>query len=165
MTDRNEYGYARTSCACANCATNCRFMPGYLIPSDLTRMHPDTATVYEWAIANLLASPGAAVLRNGKVFRIPTLVPATKQDGSCIHLTDNALCVIHPVAPFGCAFFDCKNDRYELSAEGLREVMHSWQINSLYAQVWQYLYHNGKTQVSANVLRERMARYMESEAL
>lgn len=162
---RNEYGYARTSCACTNCATNCKFMPGYLIPSDLERMCPDTGTVFKWAETNLLASPGALVLKGHETFRIPTLVPAVKPNGSCINLTSNNLCAIHSVAPFGCAFFDCKEDRYELSHEGLKDVLRAWQSDGLYAQIWKHLHSNNLVQLSANILRERMGRYMESEGM
>jgi len=37
---------------------NCRFMPGFLIPADLTRIIPPGADPVIWAEANLLASPG-----------------------------------------------------------------------------------------------------------
>ena len=121
MTPRAEFGIARSSCACRDCQRNCRHMPGFLIPADLTRMIPPGADPFLWAEANLLASPGALVAKDGKLFRIPTLVPAVKADGSCIHLTGgkrNGKCAIHEIAPFGCAFFDCKtpNDGREQPA-------------------------------------------------
>src|SRR6266446_1724770 len=104
---RTEFGLERTTCACEVCKTNCRFMPGYLIPSDLDRMIPIGVDPLTWAEMNLLASPGALVMKNLQFFRIPTLVPSTKADGSCINLTPEGLCSIHETAPFGCAFFDC----------------------------------------------------------
>ena len=76
---RTEFGYARSVCACADCTAGCHHLPGYLVPADLDRIRvhlaPD-ADLLTWARGSLLASPGALVARGGKVFRIPTLVPA-----------------------------------------------------------------------------------------
>lgn len=55
----------------------------------------------------LLASPGAKVFSAEKgVYRIGTIVPDRKPDGSCIFFGADERCEIHSVAPFGCAFFD-----------------------------------------------------------
>ena len=32
---RTTFGFNRTECACEECALNCRFIPGYLIPTDI----------------------------------------------------------------------------------------------------------------------------------
>lgn len=153
---RTEFGKTRTTCGCNECATNCRYMPGSLIPSDLGRMVPPGADSFAWAEANLLASPGALVkqLSTGTVFRIPTLVPAVKADGSCIHLTDEARCAIHAVAPFGCAFFDCRTTpRDDVSAAGLINVMEAHQSGHLYTQIWEHLWNTGKRQKGPEELR------------
>jgi len=55
-------------------------MPGFLVPSDLDRMIPPTVNPLVWAESNLLASPGAKVMKNGLILRIHTLVPAVKKD-------------------------------------------------------------------------------------
>ena len=89
MAERTEFGVPRTHCSCKTCKLNCLVMPGCLIPSDLDRMIPRTTDPFRWAESNLLASPGAVAMKNGKLFRIPTLVPATKADGSCINLSAN----------------------------------------------------------------------------
>lgn len=160
---RTEFGYERTSCACKNCTTNCRFMPGFLIPSDLERLVPkefieqeNIFAICDWAESNLLASPGATAIRAGEIIRIRTLVPATKPDGSCMNLSEQGLCQIHENAPFGCAFFDCGPERGNLSQKGLREVMRAWEVPSLYSFVWLYLDEVGKRQHGPNVLRARM---------
>jgi hypothetical protein len=82
---RSDFGYVRTVCACAECVNNCRHIPGYLIPADVSRMarHLGFAHLVEFAFRYLLASPGATVMRAGRVFHIPTLVPRRKEDGSC----------------------------------------------------------------------------------
>lgn len=159
--NRIEFGVGRTNCSCRDCQTNCRFMPGFLIPSDLGRMIPAGSDPMAWAETNLLASPGALVMKSGSgdVFRIPTLVPAIKKDGSCIHLQGskrNSKCAIHEIAPFGCAFFDCGTEREGLSFEGLMAVYNAGS-NSLYYRLWQHLQDGGWRQQAPEVLRKRMA--------
>lgn len=163
---RTEFGYSRTTCACENCKTNCRFMPGFLIPADLERLLPMGTTVNggEWAEQNLLASPGALAIKNGQMIRIRTLVPATKLDGSCIHLSEQGLCQIHENAPFGCAFFDCGPDgRWELSDKAMRSVIKAWTFPSLYMFIWLHLWATGRRQHSPDVLRRRMKEYMDGK--
>lgn len=161
---RTEFGEQRSSCACGNCQLNCRFMPGFLIPADLARMVPPGSDPFEWAERNLLASPGALVSSDGKRFRIPTLVPAVKQDGSCVNLTSDGRCAIHGVSPFGCAFFSCGPEVGGLSAKVLSSIMlDCLNPDGLYKRIWLSLYDKGRTQVSADELRARMARHIEEE--
>jgi len=95
-------------------------------------------------------------MKDGRPFRIPTLVPAIKEDGSCINLHDG-LCQIHPVAPFGCAFFDCGPERGNLSQYGLVQVYQAWQDkDNLYPRIWQHLFDMGKVQLPAEILRRLM---------
>lgn len=168
---RNEFGYKRTTCACVVCTTNCRFMPGFLIPSDLDRLLPSNGQdLAQWAEANLLASPGALVMdaATGNQFRIHTLVPATKPNGSCVHLSEQGLCGIHENAPFGCAFFDCGPERGHLSRNGLIEVMKEWQkplMESIYVFIWIHLWDTGRRQHAPDVLRKRMQEYIDGKAL
>ncbi len=58
----------------------------------------------EFARDNLLASPGALVIKDDQQIRIRTLVPQRGEDGACKFLKNN-LCLIHEMAPYGCAFF------------------------------------------------------------
>ena len=153
---RTEFGASRTSCGCDACKTNCRFMPGFLIPTDLNRIIPGDRDIYEFARENLRASPGAIVKRGSEIFRIGTLVPATKPDGSCIHLTAAGDCAIHAIAPFGCAFFDCGPERPGLSHKALEAVMLDHEVHGLYARIWQHLRQRGLTAPGPEVLRARM---------
>ena len=100
---RTTFGFPRTECACAECTLNCRFVPGYLIPTDLAAMtaHLGYRSVLTFALENLLASPGATVMADGQVFQIPTLVPARQANGACKFLTPENRCAIHVVSPFG----------------------------------------------------------------
>jgi hypothetical protein len=158
--ERREFGARRSLCACENCVTNCQVMPGYLIPADLARMKPKDSDVFAWAEQNLLASPGALVMKGGKTFRVNTLVPAKQPDGSCIHLIGER-CAIHAVAPFGCAFFSCVDstrDADVLSAHGLRTIMQDQAADGEYRRVWLHLDGKGLRSESAETLRERMRR-------
>ena len=142
---RIEFGYARSICACPDCSAGCRHLPGYLIPADLDRIRAHLAPGEEllaWARSYLLASPGALVARGGKLFRIPTLVPARRPDGACLFLTDASRCAIHAVAPFGCSFFDTHQDAAEADARsgaGLQAVLADWLRDGPYSEVWRAL--------------------------
>jgi hypothetical protein len=152
---RTEFGARRSECGCEICVNNCRNMPGFLIPADLDRMIPVTADPFRWAESNLLASPGALAMKDGVKFRIHTLVPAIKLDGSCIYLDTDGRCQIHAVAPFGCAFFSCKGEAApRLSHAGLRAVMADG--DGLYSRLWDHLDRLGKRQLSPETLRRRM---------
>ena len=154
---RTEFGFERTECACEECTQNCRFIPGYLIPDDLERLSgvlsfvdaddsfklkewaTDFFKLKEWATEHLLASPGAIVIHNGEVKRVPTLVPARKEDGSCHWLTEDGRCSVHANAPFGCAFFDAHQTEDEYtprSVAGIQSVIQSHQRCENYSMIW-----------------------------
>ncbi len=154
---RTEFGHPRSVCACDNCRLNCQFMPGYLIPADLERMIPDGSDPFVWAKQNLLASPGALVLKGGQEQRVRTMVPAVnKETGACAHF-QNGCCTIHAIAPFGCAFFDCQSQpNDELGRLGLIAVIKAWDEDALYARLWRHLELHNKKQKSPDVLREKM---------
>lgn len=166
---RTEFGYARTECGCEACSAFCRYMPSNLIPADLDRIIPerwcrkcrrpmDGTTSYDgacacggliertnpfrWAQFNLRASPGAIVSKGGKPFRIPTLVPAVKADGSCVHYRGGR-CAIWDSAPFGCAFFDehqAESRNTALAYLGLVSVAEAQaDPMSLYRRLWEHL--------------------------
>lgn len=158
---RTEFGFARTECACSECAINCRFIPGYLIQDDLERIagysgHKD---LIDFALENLLASPGATVVDRGRVRQIPTLVPARRDDGACKFLDANNLCTIHEVSPFGCAFFDAhqsKEDSDYRSGTGLVQIDRAWSEDHLYARLWMLLETLGQVGPSPVAARARL---------
>ncbi|MBL8794138.1 MAG: hypothetical protein JNM56_09550 [Planctomycetia bacterium] len=159
---RSEFGLARTVCGCPDCVRNCQFIPGYLVPADsqriLKHLVPDE-DLLDWSRRHLLASPGAKVMRGGRVFRIPTLVPGRREDGACRFLTAGDRCAIHPVAPFGCAFFDSHQARDESdrrSNRGLQSVLEAWQNGDAYAQVWTMLVEAGQVAPPPEVCRTQM---------
>jgi hypothetical protein len=135
-------------------------MPGFLIPADLGRMIPLGVDPLTWAESNLLASPGALVARGTRVFRIPTLVPAVKRNGACIHHVDG-MCAIHDVAPFGCAFFDCKTRDYTLSHRGLLQIAGA-DVESPYIQIWRHLRSKGLKSRPPETARAAMGLHLDA---
>lgn len=150
MSDpRITFGFARTECACDECALNCRYIPGYLIPTDLDAIaaHLGYESVLTFALEHLLASPGATVMADGQVFQIPTLVPARQVNGACKFLTLENRCAIHAVSPFGCSHFDVHQSKAEAdrrSMNGLHAILDVWQTGGLYARVWLILHEMGR---------------------
>lgn len=166
MSERTEFGYRRSVCGCYECQTNCQFMPGMLIPADLDRLIPPGQDPFAWASENLLASPGSVVSYQGDIYRIPNLVPATRADGSCINLVAGR-CTVHANAPYGCAFFSCKDEIFdpreqEKSRKAITAISRDFANCGLYAQLWAYLAYHGKTQVSAGILRDKIRKHLSS---
>jgi hypothetical protein len=135
------------------------YMPGFLIPTDLDRMVPAGTDPFQWAELNLQASPGAIVMKSGETFRIPTLVMATKPDGSCIYFQKRR-CTIWETSPFGCAFFGCDSgsdqDQLRLSHDGLVAVFQAWHEDSLYKRIWYHLQESGREAEAPEDKRARM---------
>lgn len=159
---RNFMGFERTECKCDLCAMNCRFIPGYLLPEDLTAMASflGYSELPRFAAENLLASVGALVAKAGRLFRIRTIVPARDENGCC-RFFDGKLCKIHSVAPFGCAFFDSHQDpiqSHKLSALGLISISEQWrnESHSIYCRIWHHLHCLGYRAPSPEECRRRM---------
>jgi hypothetical protein len=159
---RKEFGFSRTVCGCEECTINCEFMPGYLVPADVRRYMLATwdneESAEKWAEKYLLASPGALVLYGGKQRRLGTLVPARKEDGSCVNLSGGR-CLVHVAAPFGCAFFDAhmpESEYHARSQHGLKAIMDAWDNDEQYAKIWRYLESKGLTAPGPEDTRPRM---------
>lgn len=137
-------GFPRTVCGCSDCTAFCKKSPGHLIPSDLFRLADfllDRGKITETInITDFLqASAGAIVgdTKTGERYRIGTIIPK-RVNGQCIFLTEDDLCSIHEVSPFGCAYFDVHMD----AVEG--HVRSKWGIEQIasapaYEQVRQIL--------------------------
>lgn len=161
---RTEFGYTRTECACPQCTAHCRVVPGYLVPADLERLsrflgyrNPLTC-----AAENLLASPGATVVQQGRVRQLPTLVPRRQANGACIFLDAQQRCRIHAVAPYGCAFFDAHQPEAEADARsqrGLQEIARHWANPKahLYTLIWRILNATGRCAVPPAWARQQAA--------
>lgn len=158
---RTEFGFERTVVGGPLEQINCKFIPGYLIPADLERIaaHMGSPGIANWAKDHLLASKGAKIIRMGKLLRIPTLVPARNlATGHCMHY-ENGQCKIHPVAPFGCAFFDATQSDAEAqrrSIQGLMAVEADWKAGGPYSQIWSMLDGLGKRAMPPEECRKKI---------
>lgn len=111
-------------------------MPGYLTPCDLVNFDS----------ADLLASEGATVVKDGKRLQLPTLVPKQKEDGSCVFLSDSG-CTVHGCAPYGCRVFTVCEDWTDDHAEreiGLIEIWKDMEQNGEYSRTVEELKQNGQ---------------------
>ena len=132
----------RTKCACSGCTAGCRAMPGCLIPGDLERIQTHVGDDSgEFVLEHFRASDGAQVMKQvgDTLYQIsvPTIVPAQKEDGSCIFLTDDDMCSIHEVSPFGCAYLDIHMSAEEVdprSQFGVNTQIQSHQNGTPYSQ-------------------------------
>ena len=107
--DPHRTAVPRTECACAACTQCCRDYPGHLIPGDLERIADFMSMRLEEAQKFFWASRGALVMdtRTGVVRRIGTITPRyDRRKKRCVFLDDQSRCLIHAVAPFGCAYAD-----------------------------------------------------------
>ena len=161
--DRIEFGFHRTVAASPNDCLCCQHIPGYLVPNDLQRLARHFGVnPFEVAKKYLLASPGAVVMQDGRVFRIPTLVMARdSRTGHCVFYK-NGLCEIHSEAPFGCAYFDYDMPDAEAdprAAAGLNAVAHEWQNGdpSGYCLLWEILHKSGRRAPSPEESREALS--------
>lgn len=149
--NRTEFGFERTVAAGPLEVLNCQYLPGYLIAADIERMAiaVGMSDVVKFARENLLASPGAVVIREGEVFRLPTLVPARQANGHCKFLTEEGMCRIHADAPFGCGFFDTTMPEPEANQRaqaGMLDLWTSWheERNDGYVDLWNILNLQGR---------------------
>jgi Fe-S-cluster containining protein len=168
---RADYGFRRSKCACAACSKFCHHIPGYLLPEDLTSIARTLgyADLLEFARDNLSASPGALAIRDGEVFRIHSLVPQRRADGSCKFLTENNLCSIHENSPFGCAYFDEHESQESADQKrnfGLVQLTRELQSGGRYSRIWAKLDEEGLTAPTPEEARgippEEVQRRMEA---
>ena len=165
----------RTNCACEKCRHGCQTLTGYLLPEDLPGYmseswqgeHGQTGrAVFWWAEKNLLASEGALVARGGEFFRIPTLVPATRENGHCVHYVGER-CAVHKNSPAGCRLFNAcalgqKAAKQETLANALQHRLAGFWANdpttpaeSLYKEIWGHLWAIGKRRENVAELGKR----------
>lgn len=173
---KNNNKTKRTNCRCEKCRHGCTVLTGYLLPDDLQKYRDatraDGQTVWQWAEKNLLASQGAKVARHGphgiEYFRIPTLVPATKENGYCIHYR-GGLCAVHVGSPTGCAMFSAcalgqkAAKQNALANELQRGLAAFWADNTpnhtgeLYKRLWGYLWGMGYRRENVTELGKQYA--------
>jgi hypothetical protein len=125
--------FARTVCACRADVANCYRQPGYLGVEDLTAL-PLALGARE--LPATFFRRGQAVLGNaatGETLAIPTIVPARRR-GRCVFLMPDERCLIHPAAPFGCAYFDVHQSQVEANRRSLW-MLRRIVVDAAYADV------------------------------
>jgi hypothetical protein len=153
--ERTEFGFTRTRCDCGTCIANCEGLPGYLIPGDLKRLLPpdvyeDEEKAKEFAREHFRASNATEIIRchhDGRKehMHVGTLVPTHRENGSC-HYLENDRCTIHAIAPFGCAFFDCRQSKQQadaISSRGISAIIADRDAGGLYSRLWASLWKEG----------------------
>jgi Fe-S-cluster containining protein len=114
--------FPRTVCACEEDRASCRTQPAHLLPDDIAPLAQkliDLGWIHNdlEVLGFLRASPGALVgkFEGGRLrtWRIPTIRPATTDGHRCVFLSKDERCLVHEVAPFGCAYFDVHMSREE----------------------------------------------------
>ncbi len=109
--------FTRTTCGCHVLRTS---RTAGSIPGDLPRIAEHLGEPLAVAMRFFKASPGAVLLdrRTGQHVQIGSITPRQRPDGACVFL-ENDRCAIHPVAPFGCAYFDIHMDTQEADRRSL----------------------------------------------
>lgn len=171
----------RTNCDCDKCQHGCKVMPAYLLPQDLEgylqklipREGVSTAMWIKYnSVDDLLASEGGLIKmidrRTGAVTeaRVPTLVPASREDGSCVHYQDGR-CGIHKHSPTGCKMFNaCAVDTRdeELAKQYQIQLMQMWMNHStgkaseeeeFYCRLWEILWDRGRRRENVEEITDR----------
>jgi hypothetical protein len=130
--------FERTACACHECRACCK-SPAHLVAGDAERIAAYLGTDLAGLLPLLRVGRGAVVgnSRTGRVWRVPTVVPATTA-GRCVFQLADGACLIHEVAPFGCAYFDIHMSAETAaprSAWGLRTIIGNADYDALLAAV------------------------------
>jgi Fe-S-cluster containining protein len=103
----NKPPFNRTVCACHECTQCCKRQPGPLAAGDFERIQAHLGASDEEMTKLFCASPGALVMNQVTrvVRRVGTITPQRRR-GRCVFLDGSDRCLIHAVAPMGCAYFD-----------------------------------------------------------
>ena len=158
----------RTTCACELCRAPCRTMPGSLAPGDLEAMAAHCGVrgddALPWFLEHFAASEGAMVMRQGKLFRIPTIVPQQDERGHCVFLRADGMCAVHPVSPFGCSRHDMHMDRQEGDRRS-KALLAAALNDSRYRKHWLILNAAGKVPRGGTLTARREAMQRELDAV
>jgi len=114
-----------TTCACKPDRKNCKRQPGHLLPGQIQKIADYLGKSLERTRKLFWNSPGMILEKGTERFRVRTITPRFRK-GKCIFLDKRERCKIHPVAPFGCRYFDVHMDYEEgqrRSHWGLEQIM------------------------------------------
>ncbi|MCC6423439.1 MAG: hypothetical protein IT447_08160 [Phycisphaerales bacterium] len=160
--------FERTKCACRLCAISCEHLPGALSPADVGRIatHLGYATIESFADECLLRSEGATLqMRDGRMVSLPTLVPATRENGACRFHVDGK-CDIHAVSPFGCSHIDAHmpDSEFRRRSDALHEsLLDDFEQNGAYTRLCAHLEATGRAALPRATRQYRLAKAMRKE--
>ena len=116
--------FQKTECSCFKDQASCKEQPGHLLPGQMQEILTHLKVSIEEAGKYFWNSPGMVLARMGRLFRMRTITPRF-ENGHCVFFKEG-LCSIHPVAPFGCRFFDVHMNLEEAqhrSQWGARQIL------------------------------------------
>ncbi len=103
-----------------------------MLPGQLEKVAAYMKVSIEKARSFFCNSPGMLLFsRTRGVFRVRTIVPKFSH-GECVFLVGGK-CSIHPVAPFGCRYFDVHMDKEEGDRRARWGVLHIFDNEAAYA--------------------------------
>jgi hypothetical protein len=136
-------------------------MPGNLAPEDLWPLARRLGTVPTGLVyhGHVVASEGAVVWsRERGFFRIRTLVPAARENGTCGFLAGDR-CSVHDVSPFACACCDPHMDGTAGEARSramLLAILEDQERDGPYARLWRLAHQLGRVATPLNERKQRL---------
>ena len=123
--------FETTSCSCPEDRASCRRQPGHLLPGQMAVIADYLKEKIEDVRGFFWNSPGMTLgNKEGERFHLRTITPKFKH-GKCVFYRQGR-CTIHPVAPFGCRYFDI----HMSAEEGQRRAM--WGVENLVSNLEDY---------------------------
>lgn len=128
-----------SSCRCNECRQTCQTRPGFCAPGDVERiaayvgMEPagDFLQDHFRPLGGPLVTFGDAEPVN-----VPVIVPAQREDGSCVFLTADERCGIQPVKPLGCAICNaCRGGNAEAEDAIARAIAEDIEYLDLWVEL------------------------------
>ena len=106
--NEQEFGFKRTVCSCRMCRLLCEHEPGYLVPSDLTRLIPPEVESVRLGGRTFEGKSRIRRVFNRFWDRSVDPVSGAREEGLSghCHWYEQGRCVVHDRSPFGCAYLD-----------------------------------------------------------
>lgn len=131
------------SCTCPQCRQTCRTRPGFCAPGDVERIaaHVGMQPTGEFLQAHFKPLGGPLVQfgdpQDCEPVNVPVIVPAQRQDGSCVFLTADERCGIQAVKPLGCAVCNaCGDNAASKTTEAEDAIARAIAEDIEYLELW-----------------------------
>lgn len=120
-----------TTCRCPADKGNCTRQPGHLLPGQMEEILATLGASITDAARYFWNSPGMVIRTIEGLRRIRTITPRF-ENGRCVFFTEDGLCGIHEVAPFGCRYFDVHMTAIKAQKRS------KWGAQQILKQLWSY---------------------------